>query len=363
MNRGCLIALVAFGVCVLVLIVLVVVVPLYMFDIIRSAPRVPVATFLTDNSVAAITVDPNHKELIDLLNRGGNRMSWFLPYEAGAVVDLDPARKTRTVTFAGSPKHLGPAFMMMFGDKNAFPVSDMETKGIDTWLTPALTREKGAIIFRGAGAVEAETEALAVAHWPVAAPRKPVKLEGGHAIEGVIHNESGEGFLALEPFFRIDAEKVAAGGNTAGASAEAPESETVVESPAAESKPAAESEPANKALDTPTDSGTEGKKEEVSAAGLLEYAAEVRVLGDFTEAGDFKLAITARAKDAENAALAKTLLDGLRDVAQTDMKEDEITVTGATTISGEVVTSEIIFSGYKERFAKWLQEMQHSSGR
>ncbi len=362
MNRGCLIALVAFGVCVLVLIVLVVVVPLYMFDIMRSAPRVPVATFLTDDSVAAITVDPNHKELIDLLNRGGSRMSWFLPYEVGAVVDLDPTRKTRTVTLAGSPKHLGPAFTMMFGDKNAFPASKMETGGIDTWLTPALTREKGALILRGTGAVEAETEALAAARWPVAAPRTPVKLEGGHAIEGVIHNESGEGFLALEPFFRVDADEVAAGDHSAGVSAEAPKSETVVEPPAVESKPAAEAEPADKTLDLPAEAGADGEKDEVSAAGLLEYAVEVRVMGDFTEAGDFKLAITARAKDSENAALAKTLLDGLRDVAQTDMKKDEITVTGATTISGEVVTSEIVFSGYKERFAKWLQETQKSSG-
>ena len=350
MNRGCLIALVAFGICVLILIVTVVVVPLYMFDVIRSAPRVPVATFLTENSVAAIVVDPNHKPFLDLINQGGGNFGWFLPHEVGAIVDLDATRKTRTVTIAGSPKHLGPAIKMMFSDPNAFPASKMETAGIDTWLTPTLTSERGALILRGEGAVAPETETIAATHWPEAAPRTPIELEGGHALESVIQNEGGVGILALEPFFRVDVKEGDSSESSADAEAEDPNVE-----PSAESNPAAESE------ELPAESAAEmEKQEQESVLGLLLYASNIRLIGDFTDAGDFKLTLTARAKDAENAALAVELVDGLREVIRTEMEKDEISVTGATTVAGDVVTAEVIYSGYKERFATWLKQMQQS---
>lgn len=365
MNRGCLIALIAFAACMLLLLVLVVVVPLYVFDILDSAPRVSVATFVTGDTVAALTIDPNHQKLYDLIDQGGNRLSWFLPHEAGVVVDLDSARKKRTVTLAGSPKHLGPAFMLMFSDKNALGLADLESnggaKGIDTWTTPALTREKGAIILRGEGAVEPETETLAATYWPEAAPRTPIQLEGGHVIEAVIRNDGGEGILALEPFFRVDmaklqedataandtaADDTAANGPThevETSSAEAPDEED-----AAQDTGATEEQPAPESV-------TSGDE---SALGLLLCATEIKILGDFTEGGDFKIAIAARTKDEAGAEAASEVIDGLREVARTELKKEDITVTGETAAAGGVVTGEIVYSGYKARFAKWLNELQ-----
>lgn len=360
MNRGCLIALIAFAACMLLLLVLVVVVPLYVFDILDSAPRVPVATFLTGDTVAALTIDPNRQELYNLINQGGNRLSWFLPHEAGVVVDLDSARKKRTVTLAGSPKHLGPAFMLMFSDKNAFGLADLEAsggaRGIDRWVTPALTREKGAIILRGEGAVEPETETLAATHWPEAAPRTPIQLEGGHVIEAVIRNDGGEGILALEPFLRVDTDKLqedatAANDTEANGPAQAdvtPAAEAPAEEVAAQDTKAAEAPAAPESVVSGDD----------SALGLLLYATEIKVLGDFAEGGDFKIAIAARTKDAAGAEAASEVIDGLREIARTELEKEDITVTGETATAGGVVTGEIVYSGYKARFAKWLNEMQ-----
>jgi hypothetical protein len=244
----------------------------------------------------------------------------------------------------------------MFSDRNAFPIEEMKSEAIDNWLTPVPTKEKGALILRGEGPVAPETETLAAKHWPEAAPRVPVKLEGGHTVEAVIQNQGGEGILALEPFMRPEPAATSTGEDTSTEGA----SDQLAEAPEPDAAPKAEAEPATETpgAEAPAESNVE--KEEESVAGLMEYASEIRALGDFTDAGDFKLTIIAHAKDAANADLAKTLLDGLRDVTQTDMKEDEITVTGATTVNGNVVTGDIIFSGFKERFTKWLHEMQQS---
>ncbi|MCC6796632.1 MAG: hypothetical protein IT366_16035 [Candidatus Hydrogenedentes bacterium] len=371
MSRGCVIALVVFGVSVLLLVVLLLVVPLYVFDIIDSAPRVPVASFVTNDTVAAIALDPNHEQFIAMMDQRGSPMSYFLPHEAGVVVDLDPMRKKRTVTIAGSPKHLGPAFMMMFNEvsKAAIEVSEKEgdTPGIDTWLTKSLTREKGAIILRGEGAVDAESEALAGKHWPEVAPRTGVKLEGGHAIEIVMQNHSGEAILALEPFYRIErqsAEPLEHRGEpsteTAAPLAEAQVAEASVTASGAEAMAEAQLP-----LDTEvakTEQSTEGGEatEEQSAGPLLELASELSVIGDFTETGDFKILVTARAKDAASAEKSKKILDDIREASVRDVEDDEISVTGDTKIAGEVVTGEFIFSGFKERMGKWLDDMERS---
>ena len=369
MSRGCVVALVVFGVSVLLLIVLLVVVPLYVFDVLDSAPRVPVSTFLTNDTVAAIAVDPNHEAFIAMLDQRGSRVSWFLPHEAGVVVDLDSARKKRTVTFAGSPKHLGPAFMMMFNEasKVAIEAAEQEkgTPGIDTWLTRSLTREKGAIILRGEGAVDAESEAMAGKHWPEVAPRTPVKLEGGHAVEVVMQNHSGEAILALEPFYRIEPEPVepAEASSEPNAVEPAPEADATTENLAepvadaqAEAASSSEPEAAN------TDQSTENAEaaEEQSAGPLLELASELKAIGDFTETGDFKIAVTVRAKDQASAEESKKILDVVREASAADAKEDEISVTGETIIAGDVVTGEFVYSGFKERMGKWLDEMQRS---
>ncbi|NUM54248.1 MAG: hypothetical protein HUU46_11440 [Candidatus Hydrogenedentes bacterium] len=355
MNRGCLIALVVFAVCMVLLVVLVVVVPLYVFDIIDSAPRVPVATFLTEDSVAAMVIDPNHQELINLIDQQGQRWSWFLPHELGAVVDLDAARKKRTVTFAGSPKHLGPAFMLMFGNKDALPLQELEReggmRGIDTLLTPAFTREKGAIILRGEGAVEPETESIAAEHWPEAAPRVPPKLTGGHVLEVVIRNDGGEAILALEPFIRVEP-GTAAESSTAAANADA--------QPAAEAAPEAASEGETTQGEGEAESTEQAGNNDASALGLLLYASEITAHGDFTEGGDFKITIVARVKDEASIEAATAIVDGLRDIAKSESEKDEITVTGATTAADGVVTGEIVYSGYEEQFTKWLDQKQQS---
>ena len=366
MSRGCVIALVVFGVSVVSLVVLLVIVPLYVFDVLDSAPRIPVSSFLTDDTVAAIAVDPNHEAFIAMLDQRGSRFSWFLPHEAGVVVDLDPARNKRTVTFAGSPKHLGPAFMMMFNEasKAAIQAAEQEegTPGIDTWMTRSLTREKGAIVLRGEGAVDEESEALAGKHWPEVAPRTPVKLEGGHAIEVVMQNHSGEAILALEPFYRMEPEPAESTEAPSGADAETVEPAADAEA-TDDSADAPEVEAPAKVTSLPeTDENTGNAKaaEEQSAGPLLELASELKVIGDFTEAGDFKLVVTAHAKDQASAEESKKILDVVRDASATDAKENEITVTGGTTIAGDVVTGEFIYSGFKDRVGKWLDEMQRS---
>lgn len=355
MNRGCLVALIAFAVCVIFLFIVVPLCALYMFDVIRSAPRVPVAAFVTDKTVAAVVVDPNQPSFLDMINQGGGNWGWFLPYEAGIVADLDPAGKTRTVTLAGSPKHLGPLIMMMFGDKNAFPVHQLETPGIDTWLTPALTREKGALILRGTGAVETETEKLAVAHWPEAAPRVPVKLEGGHAVEAIIQNHSGEGIRALHPFFRgeDDTTKTVEKMEEAG--------QPQAESDAGQTgKVEEEKSDETASTEIKPDTGETVKSD--SIAPLLLYSTEVRIIGDFAENDTFKLVFTAQVKDVDAAATAKLLFDSLPAVLQKELDEkQEIAIAGETSISDKTVRSELTFSGFKQKFAGWLHRMQSQS--
>lgn len=368
MSRGCVIALVAFGVSVLLLVVLLVVVPLYVFDVLDSAPRVPVSTFLTNDTVAAIAVDPNHAQLVAMLDQRGSRVSWFLPHEAGVVVDLDPARKKRTVTVAGSPKHLGPAFMMMFNEVSEVAIQDSEsrgdTPGIDRWLTRSLTREKGAIILRGEGAVDTESESLAATHWPEVALRTPAKLEGGHAVEVVLQNHGGEAILALEPFYRLEPEPTETAENSIEPNAEtSPEAEAPVET---DSAPQAEAPADMNATEDSASAEAEqnegdGESEAPPSAGpLLEWASELKVIGDFTEASDFKLVVTARMKDEVSAAKAKELLDGIRESSVEDMKEDNISMSGETVVARDVVTAEFIFSGFKEQMGKWLDDMERS---
>jgi len=357
-----------FGVSVVSLVVLLVIVPLYVFDVLDSAPRVPVASFLTNDTVAAISVDPNQAQFIAMLDQRGSRVSWLLPHEAGLVVDLDSARKKRTVTFAGSPKHLGPAIMMMFNEasKAAIQAAEQEkgTSGIDTWLTRSLTREKGAIILRGEGAVDAESEALAGRHWPEVAPRTPVKLEGGHAIEVVIQNHSGEAILALEPFYRMEPKPAESPSDPdAETVAPAAESEATAESAAAtvaEPQAEAASPSQTEAAEADPSAGSAEDTDEQSAGPLFELASELKVIGDFTEVGDFKIVVTARAKDRASADESITILDVVREASATEAKENEITVTGETTIAGDVVTGEFIFSGFKDRMGKWLDEMQRA---
>lgn len=371
MSRGCVIALVVCGVSVLLLIVLLVIVPLYVFDVLDSAPRVPVSTFVTNDTVAAIVVDPNHAQFISMLDQRGSRVSWFLPHEAGVVVDLDPARKKRTVTFAGSPKHLGPAFMMMFNEasKAAIQAAEQENgaPGIDTWLTRSLTREKGAIILRGEGAVDAKSEALAGKHWPEIAPRTPVKLEGGHAIEAVMQNHSGEAILALEPFYRMEpkpAEPAEAPSepnaetDAPAAEAEATAGSDVTPTPEAPSETASPSNIDGVETDPSADSAE--ATDDQSAGPLLELASELKVIGDFTESGDFKIVVTVHAKDQASAEESKKILDVVREASAKDSKANDISVGGETKIAGDVVTGEFVFSGFKERMGKWLDEMQRA---
>ena len=354
MNRGCLITVAIFGGAIFVLIVLAIGVPMVMFDVVRSAPKVPTSTFLTDHTVAAFRIDPNQKELISILNATGARFDWFFPHEAGAVVDLDASRKTRTLTLAGSPKHLGPLFLLLFNDDEMFHPEELEIPGIDHWMTRKLTREKGALILRGTGSVTPEAEALVAASWPERGPRKAAVLEGNHSIELAIENRGGEAVLALQPLVEEE--------QPAEADKPQPSSDaSVPDRPAGDMKVEAESagaESNSAAVSAEKDEADEPAESSPDAAGLLHVVNAIRLSGDFTGDDAFTFTTVLECKDSAGVESVKTVLDGIREEIQTAAKEEELTAECRVAVSGTNVTHTCVLTGIRPRITKWIRENQ-----
>jgi hypothetical protein len=202
MSRGCIWTLVGIGVTLLLLIIVVIAVPLIALDIVTTAPRVPVTTFITPNTVLALSIDPNRSGLPTMFAEGARQDSsgirFVLPHELGIVLDVDATQAERTMTLMMSPRHLGPLIELFFGDSAYFSTAKaMDINGIDTWDSEAVVEESGALILRGHGTIDEADRTFVQTNWAQDGTRLPVSLEGSHVLELSIVNHDGSAVLAF----------------------------------------------------------------------------------------------------------------------------------------------------------------------
>lgn len=207
MRRGCIITLVVTGILVILLFVVCIVVPLFMFDVVTSGPHIPTASFAGPDTVAILTILPAKSGIAGMvaesMEQPRNALDFYVPWECGAVLDLDPAGTTRTLTMTASPRHLGPLAMLFFGNPDVFPSTTIEVAGIESWRSRAVVNERGAMVLRGDGTLSPEIKAWADERWPEAVQATAPELKGGHFAELVVDNHGGRGFLALEGLLGI----------------------------------------------------------------------------------------------------------------------------------------------------------------
>lgn len=202
MSRGCIWTIVGIGVTLLLLIMAVIAVPLIAFDIATTAPRVPVTTFITPDTVLALSIDPNRSGLPAMFAEGARQDSsgirFVLPHELGIVIDVNATQTGRTMTLMMSPRHLGPLIKLFFGNPAYFSTANgMEINGIDTWDSEAVVEESGALILRGHGTIDETDRTFVQTNWAQDGTRLPVSLEGNHVLELSIVNHDGSAVLGF----------------------------------------------------------------------------------------------------------------------------------------------------------------------
>jgi hypothetical protein len=325
MSRGCIWTLVGIGVTFFLVIVTVIVVPLFVFDIVTSAPRVPVSTFITTDTAFAITIDPNQSGLPAMFAEGARQdadgIKFLMPHELGVVFDVDNSFSTRTATFILSPRHLGPALKMFLGNPRFFSTADgMNVDGIDTWDTESMVNEHGALILRGRGIVADDSRTYVQGNWTEFGNHVPVTLEGGHFAELVVANHDGRAVLIL-------------GNEALPAGSLEPTPAEALPSEAAEA-PVEMENPVPAATDT-------------DPIAIVRDIVSLRLTVDFAEPDLYTVGIQGRSPNPEAAARARKTLTALRESLAETYKQDGVMLEGEIVNQGERVSGDLRVTGVR----------------
>ncbi|MCP4641941.1 MAG: hypothetical protein GY851_15980 [bacterium] len=271
-----------------------------------AARRVPVAEFLTDQSVAAVSVDTQNPVWLRVMDdqlADAGALGWLMgvamPHEYGAIVDVNAAEATSQTTMVISTRRFGPLLKRMLIDED--PLSSGVSEGKD-----------GAILLKTNEAITPETLALAGERWAQAAPDE-LKFEGGHFLEAVVGNSSGQAFLGLEGLLL--------------------------------------------ALSTKEDTDEFEKQQIFDAdqlSGLFYRVRSGRVTGDFTEEGDLTLSLLAECPDAVAAETIHFALLTVRDALFRQAIEQGLVIEGEPVVDGSTVKGDFTVTGIQDAVAMAL---------
>lgn len=335
MNRGCIWALVGIGVTLLLLIVVVIAVPLFAFDIITTAPRVPVTTFITPDTVLALSIDPNRSGLPAMFAEGTGQDSsgirFVLPHEFGIVIDVDATQAERTMTLMMSPRHLGPLIKFFFGNSAHFSTANgMDISGIDTWESEAVVEESGALILRGHGKIDEADRTFVQTNWSQEGTRSPVSLEGNHVLELSIVNHDGSAVLGFP------------NEDLAPALAHDP---PLVEAPL--------SEPASEPVETVA---AESDGPILNPIDVVRDIHSLYLTVDYADPDLFTIAVAATCPNPDAAVRAQKALTDIADAMVASYKRDGIVLDGGFVVREARVSGELRLTGVRPLVVRTIRE-------
>jgi hypothetical protein len=201
LKRGCAVFFLL-ALCTVVLAAIALVAADLKYEALRAAPRVAEDVLYTGDTRAVLAVDPqvNPDLLTRLLVNKGGVPEWAAPYVApyrfAGLCDWNLPSGTLGVRLFTNSRRLGPLIAKQMNRSGQF-----SQFGLVQWSAEGMTsKERGVLVVEGATQLAMDEARQAQDQWGPVVPPEPMRLQGGHLIEGFVDNRTGAGYALFNQF-------------------------------------------------------------------------------------------------------------------------------------------------------------------